>query len=51
MVPAVVVVLAEQGVGGEGVEHYDEFFRSLYPKDVDQVVEAMRESVQVSSML
>src|SRR4051812_2176388 len=38
-------------LGGEGVEHYDEFFRSLAPKDVDPVVDAMRETGQVSSML
>jgi len=38
-------------LGGEGVEHYDEFFRSLEPKDVDPVVAAMRETGQVSSML
>ena len=38
-------------LGGEGVEHYDEFFRSLEPRDVDPVVDAMRETGQVSSML
>ncbi len=38
-------------LGGEGVEHYDEFFRSLAPKDVDPVVDAMRDTGQVSSML
>jgi sugar phosphate isomerase/epimerase len=38
-------------LGGEGVEHYDEFFRSLEPRHVDPVVAAMRETGQVSSML
>ena len=38
-------------LGGEGVEHYDEFFRSLEPKDVDPVVAAVRDTGQVSSML
>ena len=38
-------------LGGEGLEHYDEFFRSYDPPDVDPVVEAMRETGQVSSML
>jgi sugar phosphate isomerase/epimerase len=38
-------------LGGEGLEHYDEFFRSLEPADVDPVIDAMRETRQVSSML
>ena len=38
-------------LGGEGVEHYDEFFRSLDAKDVDPVLEAMHETGQRSSML
>jgi len=38
-------------LGGEGVEHYDEFFRSLDAKDVDPVLEAMQETGQRSSML
>jgi sugar phosphate isomerase/epimerase len=38
-------------LGGEGVEHYDEFFRSLEPEDVDPVLEAMHETGQRSSML
>jgi sugar phosphate isomerase/epimerase len=38
-------------LGGEGLEHYDEFFRSLEPADVDPVLDAMRETGQVSSML
>jgi sugar phosphate isomerase/epimerase len=38
-------------LGAEGVEHYDGFFRSYEPADVDPVVEAMAETGQVSSML
>jgi sugar phosphate isomerase/epimerase len=38
-------------LGGEGVEHYDEFFPSYDEKDVAPVMEAMRETGQVSSML
>ena len=28
-------------LGGEGVEHYDEFFRSPAPEDVDPVLDAV----------
>jgi len=38
-------------LGGEGIEHYDGFFRSLRPADVDPTVAAMAETGQVSSML
>ena len=38
-------------LGGEGVEHYDEFFRSFDPRDVDPVLEAMEETGQRTSML
>ena len=38
-------------LGGEGIEHYDEFFRSYAARDVDPVLEAMRQTGQVSSML
>jgi sugar phosphate isomerase/epimerase len=38
-------------LGGEGVEHYDEFFPSYDPKDVDPVLAAMAETNQVTSML
>lgn len=38
-------------LGGEGVEHYDEFFRSFDAKDVDPVLEAMEETGQRTSML
>ncbi|HXE80052.1 MAG TPA: sugar phosphate isomerase/epimerase family protein [Vicinamibacterales bacterium] len=38
-------------LGGEGVEHYDEFFRSYDARDVDPVLEAMRETGQRTSML
>jgi sugar phosphate isomerase/epimerase len=38
-------------LGGEGVEHYDGFFRSFEPKDVDPVMQAMADTGQVSSLL
>jgi sugar phosphate isomerase/epimerase len=38
-------------LGGEGVEHYDGFFRSLEPKDVDPILRLMEETGQISSMV
>jgi sugar phosphate isomerase/epimerase len=38
-------------LGGEGIEHYDGFFRSFDPADVDPIVRLMAETGQVSSML
>jgi sugar phosphate isomerase/epimerase len=38
-------------LGGEGVEHYDEFFASYDEKDVAPIVDAMAETRQISSML
>ena len=38
-------------LGGEGVEHYDEFFPSYDEPDVAAVMDAMRETGQISSML
>lgn len=38
-------------LGGDGIEHYDGFFRSFAPADVDPVVERLAETGQVSSML
>src|SRR4029453_15591591 len=38
-------------LGGEGVEHYDGFFRSLDPADVDPIVRVMEESGQITSMI
>jgi sugar phosphate isomerase/epimerase len=38
-------------LGGEGLEHYDGFFRSARAEDVDPVLAAMAETGQVSSML
>jgi sugar phosphate isomerase/epimerase len=38
-------------LGGEGIEHYDGFFRSLAPADVDPIVRAMEATGQISSML
>ena len=38
-------------LGGEGVEHYDEFFPSYDEPDVAAVMDAMRETGQSPSML
>jgi sugar phosphate isomerase/epimerase len=38
-------------LGGEGLEHYDGFFRSVDATDVDPVIDAMNATGQVSSML
>lgn len=38
-------------LGGEGLEHYDGFFRSLAPADVDPIVRAMEATGQISSMV
>src|SRR3954468_22260810 len=38
-------------LGGEGVEHYDGFFRSLAPAHVDPIVRAMEETGQITSMI
>jgi len=38
-------------LGGDGVEHYDGFFRSFRPEDVDPIVAAMEATGQISSML
>jgi sugar phosphate isomerase/epimerase len=38
-------------LGAEGVEHYDGFFRSVLPQDVDPILRAMRETDQATSML
>ena len=38
-------------LGGEGVEHYDGFFRSVAPEHVRPIVRAMQETDQVTSML
>jgi len=38
-------------LGGEGVEHYDGFFRSLAPADVDPIVRLMEDTGQVTSMV
>lgn len=38
-------------LGGEGIEHYDGFFRSLQPADVDPIVRALDETGQVSSLV
>ena len=38
-------------LGGEGIEHYDGFFRSLAPGDVDPILRAIEETGQVTSMI
>jgi sugar phosphate isomerase/epimerase len=38
-------------LGGEGVEHYDGWFRSFAPEHVDPIVRAMEDTGQVTSML
>src|SRR5262249_1142017 len=38
-------------LGGEGVEHYDGFFRSLAPEDVDPVLRSLEETGQTTSMI
>ena len=38
-------------LGGEGIEHYDGFFRSLAPEDVDPIVRLIEETGQMTSMV
>lgn len=38
-------------LGGEGIEHYDGFFRSLAPADVEPIARLMQETGQVTSMI
>lgn len=38
-------------LGAEGIEHYDEFFPSYDARDVDPVLQTMRQTGQISSML
>jgi len=38
-------------LGGEGVEHYDEFFRSYDEHDVKPIMRAMADTGQISSMM
>ena len=38
-------------LGGEGVEHYDGFFRSFDPAGVDPIVRVMEETGQIASMI
>jgi sugar phosphate isomerase/epimerase len=39
------------GLGGEGIEHYDGFFRSLAPEDVDPIIRAIEVTGQRTSMM
>ena len=38
-------------LGGEGVEHYDGFFRSLEDRDVDSIARILEETNQTTSMI
>ena len=38
-------------LGAEGVEHYDGFFRSLTPADVDPIAHVLHETGQITSMI
>jgi sugar phosphate isomerase/epimerase len=38
-------------LGGEGIEHYDGFFRSLEPADVDPIARTLDETEQITSMI
>jgi sugar phosphate isomerase/epimerase len=38
-------------LGCEGVEHYDGFFRSLEPADVDPIARALQDTGQITSMI
>lgn len=38
-------------LGAEGVEHYDGFFRTLAPDDVDPIARALDETGQITSMI
>jgi sugar phosphate isomerase/epimerase len=44
-------IAAAATLGGEGIEHYDGFFRSFEAADVEPVLAAMADTGQVSSML
>jgi sugar phosphate isomerase/epimerase len=44
-------IRAAATLGGEGIEHYDGFFRSLAPADVDPIARLMEETGQVTSMI
>ena len=40
-----------KGLGGEGIEHYDGFFRSLAPADVDPIARLIETTGQRTSMI
>jgi sugar phosphate isomerase/epimerase len=44
-------IVSAAALGGEGVEHYDGFFRSFDPADVDPIIRLMEQTGQISSML
>jgi sugar phosphate isomerase/epimerase len=49
--PYVDWIASAATLGGDGVEHYDGFFRSFRAEDVDPVLAAMEATGQISSML
>jgi sugar phosphate isomerase/epimerase len=49
--PFVAWIHDAAALGGEGVEHYDGFFRSLAPADVDPIVRALDATGQRTSMI
>ena len=44
-------IMSAVALGGDGIEHYDGFFRSFRAEDVDPIVAAVAATGQVSSML
>jgi len=44
-------IVSAAALGGEGVEHYDGFFRSFDSADVDPIIRLMEQTGQISSML
>ena len=44
-------IMAAVTLGGDGIEHYDGFFRSFRHEDVDPIVATMTATGQISSML
>lgn len=44
-------IRAAATLGGEGIEHYDGFFRSFAPEDVDPIVRVIEDTGQITSML
>jgi len=49
--PLVEWIREAAALGGEGLEHYDGFFRSFEPADVDPIVRALDETDQITAMI